>query len=481
MGRLTRGGLLWGAVTWLLAAVSIWSAVFRSGGGMPRVDVAVLSGAALLCAGGRVWAARRSAAGDAARPQGVAGDPGAAVPAPPTRLPVRVPRTVRFRLVLLLVVFVPVMVIDLGARPDGDHVRLIGTIQRTGAVAAKGTITEITGLRDEAGVNKRRYYSGDVTVEVPGRDPGSVRKVKASGARLATSGSVGDEVTVLYAPDVPQLGGFVDETGNVALYTGSYARWSQSPTASGGGFLMLFTLPLALLTLFFVVFGMRQDASVRVLRADAAGGGPLPAVRARVTGAVRDEYTTVGETAGRTRTTAERSLRIECADGTRLAVRPYDVHPGGFASLASELAGRPGWLVGAARWRLVPGGQPLAFVTDDGEVLWATGNGEDFATVLGDTAVATDPGRRVRALASRTSAGLLAVQLPALGLFALSWLLVLPVLVTPSTWLLNWALCVLSPVVALVAFVRSSSAVRAAADADGGWEVTRRRDPALGP
>ncbi|MFJ4769032.1 hypothetical protein ACIP88_07945 [Streptomyces uncialis] len=480
MGRLTRGGLLWGTVTWLLAAVAIWSAVFRSGGGMPRVDVAVLSGAALLCAGGRVWAARRSAAGDAARPE-VTAEPGGAVPAPPTRLPVRVPRTVRFRLVLLLGVFVPVMVIDLAARPDGDHVRLIGAIQRTGAVAAKGTITEITGLRDEAGVNKRRYYSGDVTVEVPVRDPGGVRKVKAPGAHLATSGSVGDEVTVLYAPDVPQLGGFVDETGNVALYTGSYAKWAQSPTASGGGFLMLPTLLLALLTLFFVVFGMRRDAAVRVLRADAAGGGPLPAVRARVTGAVRDEYTTAGDTAGRTRTTAERSLRIECADGTRIAVRPDDVHPGGFASLATELAGRPGWLVGAARWRLVPGGQPLAFVTDDGEVLWATGNGEDFATLLGDTAVATDPGRSVRALASRTSAGLLSVQLPALGLFALAWLLALPVLVTPSAWLLNWVLCVLSSAVALVALVRSSSAVRAAADADDGWEVTRRRDPALGP
>jgi hypothetical protein len=153
----------------------------------------------------------------------------------------------------------------------------------------------------------------------------------------------------------------------------------------------------------------------------------------------------------------------------------------GFASISADLAGRQGWLVGAERWRLIPGAQPVAFVSDDDQVLWAYADRQSFEDVLGATAVEVTAERRVRLLAPRTSAALTSARLPWLGLLALGWVLALPVLVTPSTWLLSWALCALSLGAVVVACVQLPKRLGRAADRTDGWEVMQRRDPALGP
>ncbi|MEU4466294.1 hypothetical protein AB0G20_21810 [Streptomyces sp. NPDC024017] len=402
------------------------------------------------------------------------------MPAPPARLPVRPSRRARSHLVVIVCLFVPAAYLDLAARPDGDDVRRIGAIQKAGAATAQGTITAVSGLRQEGSVNKRMHYSGDVTVEVAGEEPGTVQRITAPDSQLGTARSAGAQVAVLYAPGSPGLGGFVDESGNVAVYADGHSDWRLVPTASGGGALVLPTFIVGLLLLVLVILEIRPRADVRVLRADAARGARLPAVRARVTGAVRAEYTTLGDTAGRTRTKTRRWLRVDCEDGAGLHLTSDDDEQG-FASISADLAGRQGWLVGAERWRLIPGAQPVAFVSDDDEVLWAYADRQSFEDVLGATAVEVTAERRVRLLAPRTSAALTPARLPWLGLLALGWVLALPVLVTPSTWLLSWALCALSLGAVVVACVQLPKRLGRAADRMDGWEVMRSRDPALGP
>ncbi|MGX2994557.1 hypothetical protein JNUCC64_09700 [Streptomyces sp. JNUCC 64] len=476
MGRVTWGTRLWGGAALLLTALTVFGSLFRSGAGVPRVDVAVLSGAALLCAAGWVAAGVRANRRPRPAPTGPA-----EVPAPPRRLPHRVPDVVLSRVILALLAFVPAAYVELGTRPDGDHARLIAAIQEAGARTVQGHVSprDDYRLRPDGRAWRNIHYRGDAKVLIPGRKPGTELSLTVRGVLLGPMASPW-EVTVLYAPDAPELGAFVDETGNVALYAGGYGPWlERTPTASGGGQAAVVSAFLALLALFFAGTGARRDPSARFLRADVARADRVPAIRAEVVTGVRDEYTTVGSEPGRTEVKTSHWLRLECADGTVVDVSPMHHHPTASASLAVELAGRPGWLMGAERWRTLSGGQPVVFVTDDGEALWLFLNRRTFEAVLGNTSVETSADRRVRPVAARTDAGLLPARLPWLGTLALAWALVLPVLLTPSTRALSWTLCGLSLAAVLAAMVVCGESKRPAVDRADGWEVIRHRNPVL--
>ncbi|GAA1153696.1 hypothetical protein ACFQ0T_08720 [Kitasatospora gansuensis] len=456
----------WAAL--VLTVGLVLRSLLGGGAGLPRWDVVLLGAGALLGLLG--WVRY----GSAACPK-----PGA-VPeqqAPPARLPVRYGVIARRLLLGWLIAFVPAVYADLALRPDGADARRISAIQDAGPRAAAGTLVAVEHLTKDGRVNKHNHYSGDAVVRVPGPD-GAPLELSAPGAHLGTIRTAGGRLTVLYAPGNPVLGAYVDQSDDVAKYaTGGF--WAGPSTAAvglgmvplGGGFFVLYVL----------LISVRPETRIRVLRADARDGG-LPAVRARVVGAVREEYVTVGSTPGVPDVRTTRWLRVECEDGTELRLDDWleEVERLRLPDLAGRLAGEWGWLCGARRWRLISGDQPVALCTDGGLVLWGRLDRAAFESALGDRAEVTPAASRRVRLLGPPSPALRGAHGPWLALLAAAWLLALPVLLTASTWLLSMALCALSAgslVAALVVLTRRRVRV---ADRDPGWLVERSGDPALG-
>ncbi|MFE4637346.1 hypothetical protein ACFRJ1_28755 [Streptomyces sp. NPDC056773] len=483
MGRSTWFTRLSGGAALLLAQVAIYAFVVRPGMLVPRWDVVIPGAAAFLCAA--AWLAGRLRPARAARAAAAGPVPGP-VPAPPGRLRWRRIGLLRPFALVWFLFFAPVVLADLALQPDAADARRIAALQDAGAVVDEVRIKDVHALRKTGEWTGRRSgstyprHTGDITVEVPGIH--GTEPLRVDGARLGPFASEkGDHVRVLHVPGRPGLGGYIDEESDTArLGTGGSSLWGPRTPESGGFLLMLPVLALLPLLGIGLVRVFALTGPLRVLREDARAGGPLPAVRAEVTAALRTDTAVLGRRAGTLSTRSKSWLGLTLADGTRIEARTghADVDHS-LPALATEFAGRAGWLCGAARWRLLGAAQPVVFVTDDGEALWLSLDRDTFEAVLADRAVQSDPTRRVRPVPPRTpvAAG---SHVPWLAALFAAFALLLPPLLTPSTHPLSWVLCSLSAcslVAAVGLLFTGRHRVRARAT---GWTVTSDRDPALG-
>ncbi|MCC9310841.1 hypothetical protein LN042_27860 [Kitasatospora sp. RB6PN24] len=227
----------------------------------------------------------------------------------------------------------------------------------------------------------------------------------------------GRTITVLHAPGHPELGGLASGSRCLAcLVPGPF----QPPAGVGGSVLGLY----GLLGLFWIASTLaeRNRAKARVVRKDCANGRILAARVDRLT-AVREDVTGPGLKPGKAQTTTNRWL--EARIGGR-AVRLHRADPMSDPFLAAQLDGHAGWLLMATRWKFIKGAQPVAFVADEGTVIWA-----ECYDVGQLPPQDTDPNRRVR-LAPRVVHPNPAMDIAVPALLALLALVSVPALLSPD-------------------------------------------------
>ncbi|MCY0929199.1 hypothetical protein OTB20_23970 [Streptomyces sp. H27-H1] len=483
MGRNAWSARLWAGGALLCAGLASWRLLLSAGMSVYRTDVIVIGGVALVLGAGWVWSGSRPLR--LAPPRQI--EP---VPPPPARLPRR-----RLRLLmpwlLGVAVILPALAVvtELALRPDGADLKRIAAIQKAGAEVAEGRIVFARRLAKED--PKVPYYSGDVTVELAGK--GSVEVVNGHFGRRwdldqvhemgrtmrEVTGPPGKPVQVLYAPTRPDLGGVVDTKVHLDRY-----EEADSVLALTTPNLVpqIALVPGAILLIVWMVATWgRADQAARRLRADAADGEALPAVRARITAARRTDHTSFGTVNGTVRVTSDRRLCFTLEDGSEVLAGGGDTAPDGLALLAARLRERPGWLLGARNWRFIRDGQPVVFVTDEGEVAWLTMDREDFERVLASAPpVRPDPQRRTALLPAPTTV-VPRAHWPWLGGLLLSYALAVLVLAVPMSWGAALAASLLAGAVPLAAWALRS---RLSAEHDrrpGRWEIRETRDPELGP
>lgn len=495
MGRNAWTARYSGGAALLCAVLALWWTVLGAGVSVYRPEAIALAAAALLLAAGWVWSA--SGPVQIAPPREV--EP---VPAPPARLPWR--RSSRFLpwLFCVVVVLPAVAVIaDLATRTEGEHLRRIAAIQKAGAEVAQGKIVAVRRLT--AADSRTPLMSGDVTVSVPLRSRGggiigngrvevvdgylgrqdALSLSQRTGAAFdGPNGPSSKPVPVLYAPTAPELGGFVDtRDNNLDRYVKSGSAFAFSPPHWGGqavlacGGLVLLVWALALIP------SRRDHAAALTLRADASGGAALPAVRARITAARRDDHTSLGDVDGTVRVTSDHTLRFELEDGSEAVAGNRAVRPHALAFLAARTAGRPGWLCGARNWRLIRNEQPVFFVTDEGEAAWLSMDREEFERVLAPAVpVQPDPERRT-VLSPAPTTVVPGAHWPWLGGLLLSYGLIVLVLTVPMPWGASLGTAVLAAAAVVAAFVVLVRRGEQLSHRAGRWEVHETRDPELGP
>ncbi|MET9803739.1 hypothetical protein [Streptomyces sp. NPDC006368] len=467
MGRATWATRILGGGALLSAVAAMVSLLFRAGAPMWRVDVVVLGAAALLAAAAWIRVASRCTPSG---PPIVADRP----PGPPARIPLPWLHRLRPFVVFWCLLPMPAFFVDLASRPDGADLERVHVFRTEGAQVAQGTIVSVerlTGSPDSVW----QTHTGDVTVEVR-RDSGRER-IRVTGAMLGSRRSSGEQVHVLYQPGKPELGGVIDEGTDLRRYVESSSPFAVAgPT--DGGWTTLGLTGIALFVSLCLLGDVRPHIATRILR-DNARSGPLPAVRARITRARRDDHTTLGERDGTTSTTSLHRLTLVCEDGAELYATAEDTPHHELPTLAAELRDRPGWLCGARDWRLIGGSQPVVFVTDEGEALWLRLDRDTFETVLAPTDVRPVVDRPVRPVPRRTVV-VAAAHLPWLGGLVLAYALLLPVLLGAPGWGLSLSLCLFSGAVTAASWVvLSRRGERLARRADG-WDLHETRDPALG-
>lgn len=478
MARSLGGGAL------LFAVLALWTLLFNFGVSVYRPDVAVLGAVALALAAGWVWSAARPI--PVAPPRQV--EP---VPAPPAKLPWKRPFRDFLPLLLAVVVVLPAVAVftELITRPDAGDLKRIAAIQKAGAAVTRGTIVELH--RVKSGKNKEVADTADVTVEVPAPGPGPAGGSAGTTRLEVVSGHisdrfagrfVGEPVLVLHAPTAPALGGVVDEPGHVERYVeaASPLTFSITPLTTwiGLGIGLVLT---AVGSLMFVRVPP-ADPARQTLREDAAGGAALPAVRARLMAARRNDHTTFGTVDGTVRVRSDHKLRFALDDGSELLLGHPTVEPAGLALLAARMGERPGWLCGARNWRAIRyDGQPVVFVTDEGEAAWLKMDREEFERVLAPATPVQPDQQRPARLSPWPTTVVPGAHWPWLGGMALSYGLVVLVLTVPMSWLAAWLTTALAAVVAVAACVVLVRRREALADRAGRWEVRATRDPELGP
>ncbi|WP_441248420.1 hypothetical protein [Kitasatospora sp. McL0602] len=321
------------------------------------------------------------------------GRPGAhpvGTPRPPARLPLPRPGAGwRHRVYLATLLLLAFAV--LATLPSNGVDRRYRAFQRAGAAVTQGRIArppEQQKTVDHASGKGRhdRHSTAALTVDLPDGHGGH-EHVRVPDASADTVFHQGDAVTVLYAPGAPGLGGVVDDSEDLAAYLPGLLRPPAVPVLALLGvyaFLMLGWISTAV--------SHRGRAKAKVIRDDCAAG-PLPAARAEVVAAVRRDTTGPGSRPGTAAVSSEHWLELRC-EGR--AVELYLTDPHAAPYLAARLRGRPGWLLAAKRWRLIKDNQPLAFVTDDGEVVWGETRSwaPGFAGTFGEHRRRTDPGLR---------------------------------------------------------------------------------------
>ncbi|MEU9029024.1 hypothetical protein AB0D46_16180 [Streptomyces sp. NPDC048383] len=443
--------------------------------------MAILGAVALALAAGWVWSASRPI--PITPPRQV--EP---LPAPPAKLPWKRPFRDFLPLLLAVVVVLPAVAVltELITRPDGDDLKRIAAIQKAGAEVTRGTIVEVH--RVKSGKNKEVADTADVTVEVPVHAPGGgstdTRRLEVVSGHISDRFGgrfAGESVLVLHAPTAPALGGVVDDPGHIERYVeaASPLAFSLTPLTTWIGLGIG-----AVLTFFGSLMFVRvppSDPARRTLREDAAAGA-LPAVRARIVAAQRNEHTTFGTVDGTVRVRSDHKLRFALEDGSEVLIGNPTVEPAGLALLAARMGERPGWLCGARNWRLIRyDEQPVAFVTDEGEVAWLKMDREEFRRVLEPaTPVQPDPERSTR-LSPWPTTVVPGAHWPWLGGMALSYALVVLVLMLPMSWLAASLTTSLAAAVAVAACVFLLRRRADLSNRTGRWEVRATRDPELGP
>ncbi|MER5642526.1 hypothetical protein ABT095_37020 [Kitasatospora sp. NPDC002227] len=419
------------AVTLLLLALALALAGFHH----PRPLYGPPALLALAAVAGLGWSLAVRAAGAAAVPPSAAPRP-AVVPPPPARLPLPRPGAGwRHRTYLATLVLVALSV--LAFLPSNAEDSRYRAFQRAGAAVTQGRIAQRpehqhTVDHPGGGKNQQRYQhsTADLLVTLPGPG-GRPELVKVHGASADTIFTRGGTVTVLYAPDAPWLGGVVDDSEDLSAYLPGMFRPPAAPVTA-----LLGVYAFVMLGWIYTVLSHRGRAKAKVVAADSAAG-PVPAVRARVVSAVREDVTGPGNRPGTAVVSSEHWLELRSGTTTvRLILS--DPHSGPF--LARRLEGCEGWLVAARRWRLVKDHQPLAFVTDTGEVVWgeARNYGPGFPGLFGAERPAgapgpetTDPTRQVRLAPRVVHPGWTTDGLTAL-LLALTLLVSAPTFLTAS-------------------------------------------------
>ncbi|MFJ5551918.1 hypothetical protein [Streptomyces sp. NPDC093225] len=493
MGRNTWLTRALGGGALLCAALGTWSLLFRAGMAVERFDVAELWGAALVLTAGWTWAGSRPVRIPPRREV-------VPVPAPPGQLPLRPLRWVlRWLLVALLAVPAVAVVTELAGRADGDAMRRIAAVQEAGAVLVDGRITAV----DRLVKNPSKWYDGDLEVEVPVRTGAGA--AAAGGTTLQVRNAhLGQnhrdlglwhelgildagrlagvpQVPVLYAPTAPELGGVVDVNGGLGRYAAA-----APPFAFGRPSLLveaLLYVPGCLMTLGLLAFlpRLRVPHAPRTLRDDARNGSALPAVRARVTGALRSDHTTRGNRDGAVAVRSTHRIRFELADGTEIAFEDGTRPPRQLALLAARLHDRPGWLCGARNWRLISSRQTVVFVTDEGEAHWMTMERAEFERVLASAEpVAPDPERRV-ALCPTPTGVVPGAHWPWLATTTAGYVAAVLVLTVPMSWAASFWLSLLVLALPAVATWRLLVRLPLVGGRTGAWVVQETRDPAIGP
>ncbi|MCX5380796.1 hypothetical protein [Streptomyces sp. NBC_00091] len=481
----------------LFAVLALWTLLFHAGMSVYRPDVAVLGAVALALAAGWVWSAARPI--PVTPPRTV--EP---APAPPAKLPWRRPFRDYLTLLLIVVAGLPALAVvtELMSRPDGDDLKRIAAIQKAGAEMTRGTIVGVH--RVTSGKSKYMVATADLTVEVPlhgpkgggtGGSTGTTR-LKVAGGHVdvrfpvgstmepdeARSGLPGQSVPVLYAPTAPELGGVVDTPNHIERYLEADSPFAFSLPPESTQIALGLGVVLAVLAGMFIVRIPPYDPALRTLREDAAGGAALPAVRARIVAARRNQHTTFGEVDGTVRVRSDHKLRFALEDGSELLIGNPALEPAGLALLAARMGERPGWLCGARNWRLIRNGeQSVAFVTDEGEVAWLTMDREEFERVLGPATPVQPDAERLARLSPWPTMVVPGAHWPWLGGMLLSYGLVLVVLMVPMSWLAAWLTTLVAAVVAVAACVVLVPRRAALSDRTGRWEVRATRDPELGP
>ncbi|AUG82182.1 hypothetical protein CFP65_7611 [Kitasatospora sp. MMS16-BH015] len=385
------------AIALVLLALGLTLSLFHH----PRPVYAPPVVLALAAVAGLGWsiAVRTPAAGPAARPKdgrlkggrpadGHPAEVPAGHPQPPARLPL--PRSgVGWRHRTYLATLLLLAIAVLATLPSNAEDGRYRAFQRAGAAVTQGRIAQRPEhqktVDHSGGKGQQRYQhsTADLVVALPGRD-GRSELVKVRGASADTIFSRGGTVTVLYAPGAPWLGGVVDDSEDLSAYLPGLFRPPAAPVAA-----LLGVYGFVMFGWIFTVLNHRGRAKAKVVRADSAAGA-VPAVRAEVVAAVREDTTGPGNRPGTAAVSSRHWLELR-SGATTVQLALADPHSGPF--LAERLAGRPGWLVSARRWRLIKDEQPLAFVTDDGEVVWGAIRGYDagFDRLFG---VNRDGGRR---------------------------------------------------------------------------------------
>ncbi|MCX5404633.1 hypothetical protein OHA37_12155 [Streptomyces sp. NBC_00335] len=471
--------------------LALWWLVLGAGVSVYRPEVIALGAVALALTAGWAWSQSRPVPIVPPREAGP-------VPAPPARLPGKPESRFFWWLKVAVLIFPAAAAVGtLAARTEGGDLRRIAAIQEAGAEVAQGRIVEVHRL--EALDSRIPVVDGDVTVEVPLRSPGGgiVGKGRVEvvdgflgrqadlvaaerfGRPLGDPGASAAAVPVLYAPTAPELGGYVNKRDDLGRYleTGSVFALVPPNTggkivlACGGGALLLWGLAL--------LPRRRVNAAAATLREDASGGAALPAVRARITAARRDDHTSLGDEDGTVRVTSGRGLLFALEDGSEVLIDAGTNRKIGlFAARAGD---RPGWLIGARNWRLIRNRQPVVFVTDEGEGAWLRMDREDFERVIAPAApVQPDPERRT-VLSPALSALLPGAVWPSFGGLSLSYGLVVLVLTVPMPWVASLGVTALSTALAVAAPLVMTRRDDELAARAGRWEVHETRDPELGP
>ncbi|GLF94566.1 hypothetical protein [Streptomyces yaizuensis] len=420
--------LWWGAV--LSATAAALRFVFGPGIAHPRIDVVVLGGLSLVLMAGWAWAGSRTHPGPGVAASLEKVSDASSAPPPPNGIPLRrLPFLGAAFAVVLALVLLPVLVVELASRPDGGDLRRISAIQKAGAEVRWGQIVSIDNARDSGYTPypDHDFDRADLVLEVPG--PGSEKiRVKAPRAHVPWNddGKKGDWVEVLYAPSDPAVGGYVDTRDRFLTPYADDSWWSWSLPIGAGSptlFIVMFPGAVALVVLAFLWHKER-----RLLRSDARAGKVF-ARRGRITGTLREEYRGRPSGGGAETTLYRHGLRMRVEDGERRLLNTAQV----MNPLVFAWAGhRDGWLIGSPRWEERPGFQYLAFVTDDGRVLWLTVDRETALWTKKQATVETGPrtGLRHHWLPRPL---VLRQELRRLAFFALAYGLLLPVLLTPLT------------------------------------------------
>ncbi|ARP70462.1 hypothetical protein LK07_12480 [Streptomyces pluripotens] len=428
MRRSTPWTRRWGAAALLSATATALLPLLRYGAPLPRRDILTAFAVALLCGLGWVVATWRAPLTGLSLAK-----PEADVVIP---VPGKIPRTpltaLGGTLAAALAVYAVFSAQLVAMQPDGRQARTIAALQDAGARVTTATVTEVWAQEESAvsvsgGEGTPHYWYASFAATLPDGTMLSVDRGIVAGLPFRDT-----KVSILYAPGRLELGGWVDDSADIAVYTRSWG-----PPLDFQAFWTVLMGAFALTAV--VIVSLWNRGGRRLLREDAAAGR-VYAVRVDTLTAVRKEHVTVGSRPGTTRTVVRRSLRAstECGD-LKLGVPSYDI-----PLLAADFGAGGGRLLFARRWRMDNADEvPGVFVAPDGRMFpFRTGSKHVERLARKDVLHPSDPSVAARywSMSCRTSP---ARRLLIVALYALAAASAVPLLVGTQSYGLGWLLFLL--------------------------------------